>query len=182
MAVTYSASIPMGTAAPDFSLPGTDGGQYVLADFADKDFLVVVFMCVHCPFVIPVEDTLIHLGMKYEDQVQFVGICSNDAEVYTGDSFENMKARAEEKAYPFPYLQDESQEVAKAYEATCTPDIFVYDKERKLVYHGRIDDSARGESAPTTNDLDAALELLVSGNYVEGEQVPSHGCNVKWKA
>ena len=179
MAVTYSETIPMGTLAPSFSLPGTDGNTYALESF-DAPVLVIVFMCVHCPFVIPIEDKLISLQLKYGDKVQFGAICSNDAETYPGDSFENMTARAEEKEYPFPYLQDESQEVAKAYQAKCTPDIYVYDQDRKLVYHGRIDDSARGALAPTTNDLEEALEAIVEGKKLDREQVPSHGCNVKW--
>lgn len=179
MVVTYSESIPMGAQAPEFSLPGTDGNTYALGDFGDKDFLVVVFMCVHCPFVLPIEDKLIELQNKYSE-AQFVAICSNDADTHPADSFDNMKDRAEMKSYPFPYLHDESQEVAKAYHAQCTPDIFVYDVNRELVYHGRIDDSGM-EGNPTTNDLDEALALLTGGKDVDFEQVPSHGCNVKWR-
>lgn len=180
MVVTYSDSIPMGTSAPDFTLPATNGDTYSLSDFR-SDYLVVVFMCVHCPFVIPIEQKLIDLQNQYMERgVGFVGVCSNDAVTHPGDSFENMKARAEEYGYPFPYLHDESQEVAKAFGAQCTPDIYVYNNDRKLVYHGRIDDSARGENAPTTNELEEALKALIAGEAVSTTQVPSHGCNVKW--
>ena len=181
MAVTYSIPVSLGTSAHNFSLPGVDEKTYTLESFADEKFLVVLFICNHCPYIIAVEDQIVEIANAYKNKgVGFVAISSNNAEVYTEDSFEKMKIRSDEKNFSFPYLYDESQEVAKTYQAACTPDVFVYDKERKLVYHGRINDIERGESPVTTNDLEEALRDLLAGNEVT-DQVPSVGCNIKWK-
>ncbi|HEY5714521.1 MAG TPA: thioredoxin family protein [Candidatus Gracilibacteria bacterium] len=182
MAITHSASIPLGTACPDFALPCTAGHTHSLESFSKSPWLVVIFMCNHCPYVIPVLDKLVDLQHEYKEKgVQLVTICSNDAQTYPADSFENMKALAETKAFPFPYLYDESQAIAKAFDATCTPDIFVYDKNRKLAYHGRINDIERGENPATTNDLEEALIQLLEKGTCTGEVRPSVGCNIKWK-
>lgn len=182
MVLTYSETVPMGTPAVDFLLPGVDGKKYALQDFSSATFLVVLFTCNHCPFALAVEDRLIELAHKYKNKgVNFVAISANDAENYPDDSFENMKLRAQEKKYPFMYLYDSSQEIARSYKAQCTPDIYVYNKERKLCYHGRIDDARMGEQPPTTNDLDEALEELLEKGVVSFPQKPSMGCNIKWK-
>lgn len=180
--------VPLGTAAPAFDLPtanpavdGRPGETRSLDDFADAEALVVAFICNHCPFVHAVEDRLVALGRDYAPKgVQVVGICSNDAEQYPADSFPAMAERAEAKGYPFPYLHDESQAVARAYDAVCTPDFFVYDRDRTLAYRGRLDDGRPGQPA-TTTDLRDALEALLQTGAVPGEQIPSMGCNIKWK-
>jgi peroxiredoxin len=168
MALTYSQKIPFGKKAPDFSLPGIDGKIYSLASFGDKKILVVVFMCNHCPYVQACWDQLIALQKEFgERKVQFVGINSNDATQYPEDSFEMMKKYAAERSHNFPYLRDESQEVAKAYGAACTPDIFVYDENRELVYHGQMNDKT--------------LETLLKNEKSSQNQNPSMGCSIKWK-
>lgn len=167
MALTYSQTIPFGEKAKDFSLPGIDGKTYSLASFSDKKILVIVFMCNHCPYVQASWDRMIALQKEFGDRrVQFIGINSNDEKNYPEDSFEKMKEYAEKKGHNFPYLRDETQEVAKAYYATCTPDFFVYDKNRELVYHGGIDDN---------------LESLLRGEKPSRDQNPSMGCSIKWK-
>lgn len=182
MALTYSQKIPFGAKAPDFSLPGIDGKTYSLAFFADKKILVIVFMCNHCPYVQACWDRLIALQEEFGLQgVQFVGINANDAEQYPEDSFENMKEYAAEKGHNFPYLRDETQEVAKAYGAVCTPDIFVYDEKRELVYHGRIDDNWQNPSKVTRHELKEALSALLRSEKPKKDQNPSMGCSIKWK-
>ena len=196
MARTYSETTPLGAAAPAFDLPianpgvdGRDGATRSLADFDEAEALVIVFMCNHCPYVHAVEDRLIALAEDYEARgVQVVGICANDAEQYPEDSFEAMAERAEAKGYAFPYLRDDSQEVARAYGAVCTPDFFVYDSlprsggaDRALVYRGRLDDGRPGQPA-TQHDLRRALDELLETGRVTVEQVPSMGCNIKWAA
>ncbi len=188
MALTYSDPVLLGTAAPSFDLPianpevdGGDGRTRRLSDYRDAEALVVVFTCNHCPYVHAVEDRLIDLARETASRgVQIVGICSNDAERYPDDSFEAMVARAEQKGYPFPYLHDESQQVARAYDAVCTPDFFVYDRDRKLAYRGRLDDGRPGRPA-TTSDLRDALDELLTTGAVTGEQLASIGCSIKWK-
>lgn len=180
--------IPLGTTAPSFDLPvanpGVDargGATRSLDDYAEAEVLVVAFLCNHCPYVHAVEDRLIALASAYHSRgVQVVGICSNDAEQYPDDSFEAMAERAEAKGYPFPYLHDESQAIARASDAVCTPDFFVYDAERNLVYRGRLDDGRPGRPA-TTTDLRDALDALLKTGTVTGEQLPSMGCSIKWK-
>ena len=150
MALLESLQLPLGTPIIDFSLPATDGETYGPADFADKDVLVVIFMCNHCPYIKAMIDRMIAIQNDYAERgVQLIGINANDAENYPEDSFEAMQAWVEEKGISFVYCYDESQQVAKAYQAQCTPDIFVFDKERKLAYHGRIDDNWKDESAVT---------------------------------
>ena len=143
--------------------------------------LVVVFTCNHCPYAVSVEDRLIEQARAWlAEGVGVVAISSNDAEAYPADSFENMAERAREKGFPFPYLYDETQAAARAYDAACTPDFYLFDEERRLVYRGRLDDGRPGK-APTTRDLDDAVRQLLAGGAVAGEQAPSVGCNVKWR-
>ena len=189
MALTYSEMIELGTPAPDFNLrvvnpdvdkAGTDHRK--LADYSDAGLLVVVFMCNHCPYVKTIEDRLLGLARDVADHgVQFIGICSNDATTHPEDSFENLADRAREKQYPFPYLYDETQAVARAFAAVCTPDFFVFDRDRQLVYRGRLDDGTPGREQTTSDLRDALNELLTTGR-VTAEQIPSMGCNIKWKS
>lgn len=165
-----------------FSLPATDGKGYGPLDFQDKQILVVIFMCNHCPYVKATIDRMIAIQKDYQEKgVQLIGINANDAENYPEDSFEAMQAWAKEKGINFPYLYDESQHVAQAYQAQCTPDIYVFDQNRKLAYHGRIDDNWKDESAVTKQDLRGALDALLAGQLVSSDQKPSMGCSIKWK-
>jgi peroxiredoxin len=182
MSLTYSKGLPLGTPAPDFALPGVDGRTYTLASFADATLLVVVFSCNHCPYAIASEDRLIALQNAYASRgVRFVLINSNDADNYPEDSFDNMVRRARVKRYPFPYLRDDSQDVAHAYDAACTPDVFVFDADRTLRYNGRIDDNWQEPAKVTRQDLRTVLEDLLAGRPVSIEPIPSMGCNIKWK-
>ncbi|MFB6263602.1 MAG: thioredoxin family protein [Bradymonadaceae bacterium] len=178
-----SDDVELGADAPDFDLPATDGDRYSLESFSEADVLVVMFICNHCPYVKAVRDRLIELGEDYADEpVAFVAINPNDAEEYPDDSFERMKEVADEYDYPFPYLRDESQEVAEAYGAVCTPDIFAYDADRKLRYRGRIDDNWKDPSEVTREDLRNAIEMLLDGESPDpDDQHPSMGCSIKWK-
>jgi peroxiredoxin len=183
MGATNSTMLPLGTKAPDFSLINVDGKAVSLSDLAGAPALVVIFMCNHCPFVKHIAPALSAASREYMARgVQFVGINSNDVANFPADSPEQMVAEAEEQGYQFPYLYDETQEVAKAYKAACTPDIFVFDKDQKLAYRGQFDatrpDSGR---AATAADLRAALDALLAGGSPASEQVPSIGCNIKWK-
>ena len=178
----HSSVGELGSEIIDFTLPATDGRIYSVSDFHDKDLLVIVFKCNHCPYVKAVVSRLVELQKKYSGRgVQFIGINSNDAETYPEDSFENMKLFSNERGINFPYLYDESQEVAKAYDAVCTPDIYVYDNKRKLRYRGRLDDSWKDESAVGQRDLAAALEAILEKRPVQTEQFPAMGCSIKWK-
>ena len=179
MILTESVKGLENTIAPDFDLPGADGKNYKLADFADKQVLVVVFMCNHCPYVLAVLDRLNKLAREFaEREVQFVGINSNDSNDYPDDSFEKMKDLGTE----FPYLWDESQMIATRYHAVCTPDIFVFDSERKLKYHGRIDDNWQEPDKVQKEELKLALEKILAGeDILREEQMPSMGCSIKWK-
>jgi peroxiredoxin len=183
MALIYSQTIPFGEKAPDFSLPGIDGKTYTLASFADKKVLVVIFMCNHCPYVQACWNRLIALQNEFDARgVQLVGINANDAQSYPEDSFEKMKEYVQRKKHNFPYLRDKSQEVAKAYGAVCTPDIFVYDEKRGLAYHGRIDDNWQEPGEVTKRELAEALEALLNGRKKPSpDQKPSMGCSIKWK-
>jgi peroxiredoxin len=166
----------------DFSLKGIDDKIHSLSDFIDKDILVIIFQCNHCPYVKAVIDRFVTFQEKYRDKkVQLIGINPNDVITYPEDSFENMKLFAEKHKINFPYLVDETQEVAKQYDAVCTPDIYVYDKDRKLRYRGRLDDSWKDESKVTRKDLETAVELLLLGKEINFEQIPSMGCSIKWK-
>jgi len=190
MAVTESTMMELGHQAPSFTLPAANpdvddrgGDTRSLEEYADADALVVVFMCNHCPYVKHLEDELLATAREYQDQgVQFIGICSNDAENYPDDSFDNMAKRAQAKNYPFPYLQDETQEVAQAYEAACTPDFYVFDADRELAYRGRFDETRPDGGEPHGGDLRQALDELLEAGDVTMEQHPSMGCNIKWKS
>lgn len=178
----HSKGMALGTKAPPLSLPGVDGRTWSLDDFADAKVLVVVFTCNHCPYAQAAEDRLIAIQRDYADRgVRIVAINPNDAERYPEDSFEAMQERAQRKGYNFPYLYDASQEVARAYDAACTPDIFVFDADRRLTYNGRLDDNWRDPSAVTRHDLRAAIEATLAGRPIDFEVVPSMGCSIKWK-
>jgi len=182
MALMHSKGMPIGSPAPPFSLPGVDGNAWSLDSFADAQLLVVVFTCNHCPYAIASEDRLLEIQSDYEDRgVRLVAISSNDAEKYPDDSFALMKERAADKAFTFPYLYDESQEVARAYDAACTPDVFVFDRNRKLIYNGRIDDNWQHPDQVDRQDLRAVLDAALEGRAVDFEHVPSMGCSIKWK-
>lgn len=182
MVLAYSKGLPLGSQASNFELPGTDGNTYYLESFVDAKLLVIVFTCNHCPYAKAAEDRLIAIQKDYKDKgVQIVAINPNDDEAYPEDSFEHMIIRAKEKNYPFPYLRDSTQKVAQAYNAACTPDIFVFDSERKLRYNGRIDDNWQEPEKVSKNDLRDALDSLLEGKEISFEIKPSMGCSIKWK-
>jgi len=182
MALLNSEPIPMGTPCPDFNLPAVDGRHYALADFADAEVLVVMFLCNHCPYVQAIEDRYVTLANDYPGQsVQFVGICPNDPEHYPDDSLENLHQRWADKGYGFPYLQDISQDVARAFGAVCTPDLYVYDQQRKLAYHGQLDDNWGDAYGVTREDMREAIDALLAGNRPAAQQRPAKGCSIKWR-
>jgi len=182
MALLHSTMAPLGSVARDFSLPGVDGKEYSLDSFRDKRVLVVIFMCNHCPYVKAVIPRLIDLQNQMGDRgAQLVGINSNDAVRYPDDSYDSMKKVAREKKISFPYLFDATQETAKAYDAVCTPDIYLYGDERTLLYRGRIDDNWEQSEKVTKRDLLEAIEKALAGKDISGEQIPSMGCSIKWK-
>ncbi len=183
MARTESTMLELGTQAPDFSLPDTNGKQTRLADFNDAKGLLMVFMCNHCPFVIHLRDALAELATEYQAKgLAVVGINSNDASNYPADSPEKMAEEVATQGYTFPYLYDESQAMAKAYKAACTPDFFLFDGQHKLVYRGQFDDSRPGNDKPVNGaDLRAAIDALLNGTAMPADQKPSLGCNIKWK-
>lgn len=184
MVKTASTMLPLGAAAPDFSLPNVDGTTVSLGDYQDAPALLVMFMCNHCPFVKHIAAELAKLGRDYSERgVAIVGINSNDVENYADDSPEMMRQETEQQGYTFPYLYDETQEVAKSYRAACTPDFFLFDGDHCLVYRGQLDSSRPGSGIPVTGeDLRAALDAVLAGDPVASEQRPSIGCNIKWKA
>lgn len=184
MALTPSTMLlPLGTAAPEFRLPDTTGRIVSLADFAGAPAYLVMFICNHCPYVKHIRSSLAAFAREYQAKgVAIVGINSNDVERYPDDSPERMKEEVRAAGYTFPYLFDETQEVAKAYRAACTPDFFLFDRDRKLVYRGQYDDSRPGNGIPVTGrDLRAALDAVLAGRPVPADQKPSMGCNIKWK-
>jgi len=183
VARTLSTMLELGTTAPDFSLPGTDGQPVSLADFGDKPAVLIVFMCNHCPYVKHLSSALAEFARKYEEEgLQVIGINSNDANNYPDDSPEKMVLEKQLAGYGFPYLYDESQGVAKAYRAACTPDFFLFDKERRLFYRGQFDESRPGSSIPVTGrSLGQAVDALLVGKAPPEEQKPSMGCNIKWR-
>jgi len=182
MTLLHSLSLPLGKDIIPFSLPASDGKGYGPLDFPEAKALVVIFMCNHCPYVQAVIDRLIAIQADYKEKgVQLIGINANDAENYPEDSFEAMQEWVKEKGINFPYLHDESQEVARAYQAQCTPDIYVFDQNRKLAYHGRIDDNWQDETQATRQELRAALNAIIEGKLAPVEQNPSMGCSIKWK-
>ena len=184
MALTPSTMLPLGTTAPDFQLPDTDGKIISLASFKDKAALLVIFMCNHCPYVIHIRGGLAQLAYDYAAKnVGIVGINSNDAKNYPADSPAKMKDEVKTAGYTFPYLHDETQAVAKNYHAACTPDIFLFDRSRRLVYRGQFDASRPGNGIPVTGkDLRAAIDAVLAGKPTSELQVASIGCNIKWKA
>ena len=182
MALTESRELPLGTPCPDFRLPSVDGRTVARDDFRDAAALCVFFICNHCPYVQAIEDRLVQLARDYEGRgVQVVGVCSNDPTDYPDDRPERLRARWEAKGYGFPYLVDASQEVARAFAAVCTPDLYVFDRERRLAYHGRLDDDWKEPSRVRRRDLREALDALLAGRPVPGPQVPSMGCSIKWR-
>ena len=183
MARTPSTMLELGTKAPDFQLPDFDGKQHSLSDFAESPALLVVFTCNHCPFVKHIRPEFARFATEYLPRgLAIAAIVSNDLEAYPQDGPAAMRQEAAEFGYAFPYLIDESQEVAKAYRAACTPDFFLFDQQRRLVYRGQFDGSRPGTGDPVTGkDLRAAVDALLSGTEVPTEQRPSLGCNIKWK-
>ena len=175
-----SFSLSIGNEAHDFNLPATDGENYKLSDFKAKEFLVVFFTCNHCPFVTGSDEVTRKTADKFSDRVQFVGINSNSVNTYVEDSFDAMVERMERYEFPWLYLHDESQEVAKAYGALRTPHFYIFDQSRKLVYTGRSTDSPRIESGVTVNDLENALSELIAGESISTPITNPIGCNVKW--
>lgn len=172
----------IGSEIIDFSLKGTDEKIYRLSDFDEFRLLVIIFMCNHCPYVKAIIDRLVRFQEAYGSRsVQLIGINSNDPVTYPEDSFENMKLFSEMHKISFPYLFDETQKTARAYGAVCTPDIFLYGKDRMLKYRGRFDDNWKDESAVTSGDLEKAVNLLLDGKEIDFTQIPSIGCSVKWK-
>ncbi len=178
-----STMLPLGTPAPDFRLPDPAGYEHALDDYAGAPASLVMFLCNHCPFVQHVRRELALLTDGWQQRgVAVVGINSNDVEAYPDDRPDKMAEEVRTVGYTFPYLFDESQEVAKAYRAACTPDFFLFDAERKLVYRGQLDDSRPGNGVPVTGaDLSAAIDAVLADEPVPEPQHPSMGCNIKWK-
>jgi peroxiredoxin len=178
-----SSMLPLGTAAPAFALPDVTTGSLVsLADFSEKDALLVMFICRHCPYVVHVRGELERLGLDYEDStLGIVAISSNDPVAYPDDAPASLKAMAEEAGFKFPVLFDESQDIARAYDAVCTPDFFLFDRDRRLVYRGQLDDSRPNRGTADGRDLRAAIEATLAGEPVNPLQKPSSGCGIKWK-
>ncbi len=183
MVVTASKMLSLGTSAPDFNLPDTQGNIVSLGNFKEAPALLVIFMCNHCPFVKHILSVMVDLVKEYQEKgVAIVGINSNDVVNFTEDGPEMMAKVAKKAGFTFPYLYDESQAVAKAYRAACTPDFFLFDKERTLVYRGQMDDSRPGNNIPVTGlDLIKAMDAVLADREVNAEQKPSMGCNIKWK-
>jgi peroxiredoxin len=178
-----SHMVPLGTAAPDFSLPGLDGCTVALADFAAAPALLVAFLCNHCPYVKHVESTLGPLLDKLaENGLAPVGICSNDSDAYPDDGPAGLAAQAARAGFAFPYLRDTTQDVARAYRAACTPDFFLYDAQRRLAWRGQFDASRPSTGGPVTGDtLREAVEHVLAGRPVPGPHAPSLGCGIKWR-
>lgn len=192
MALTQSTMMTIGCKAPNFSLPATDGSLVRLTDFSYKKALVVLFICNHCPYVIHIAPALAKLAKEYQAKgIAFVAINSNDTNAYPADGFANMKLEKEKRGYTFPYLFDETQEVARSYGAACTPDIYVFDHDQSLVYRGQFDDTRPNRISSGNYDssvnpangasLRKALDLLLAGEKIAEDQYPSMGCNIKWK-
>jgi len=184
MARTPSNMVPLGTIAPGFTLYDTvSGDDLSLFDLRGDVATVIFFICNHCPFVIHVNEELVRLANDYRPKkINFIAISSNDVQNYPDDAPHLMRSRAQELNYPFPYLYDESQEVAREYDAACTPDTYVYDNNLKLIYRGQLDDSRPGNGLPVTgSDLRHALDCALSNTENSRAQKPSIGCNIKWK-
>ncbi|MDZ4861321.1 MAG: thioredoxin family protein [Candidatus Hydrogenedentes bacterium] len=184
MSLTPSQMIPIDTVAPAFSLPNIVSGRTIsISDFSDSKGLLVMFICNHCPYVKHVADEIAKIGQDYADQqLGIVAISANDIETHPGDAPDRMKQEAQSRGYVFPYLYDETQEVAKAYSAACTPDFFLFGADMKLVYRGQLDDSRPGNGLPVTGkDLRGAIDAVLAGKKPATPQRPSVGCNIKWK-
>lgn len=184
MAATPSTMLPLGTPAPAFSLPDVVSGKLISLDtFKDKKALLVMFICRHCPYVKHIQHEIARIGRDYRDRdIGIVAITSNDPEQYPEDSPESSAEMARELGFTFPFCFDERQEVAKAFAAACTPEFYLFDERRRLVYRGQLDDSRPGNPIPVTGkDLRDAIEAVLAGRPVSQEQKPSIGCNIKWK-
>lgn len=180
MSLLESSMVALGSACPDFALPGADGKVWHRDDFRSPCLLVVV-MCNHCPYVQAVDGRINALAKAFAGRCDVVGINANDAEAYPEDGFAAMGARSRSQGYVFPYLWDESQAIVKAFKAVCTPDFFLYDGDRKLRYRGRLDDNWKNEAGVTRRELFEALQALMSGQNPSETQHPSMGCSIKWK-
>ncbi len=184
MARTESNMLELGTIAPDFNLPDTISDKMVSwADVQSDTATVVMFICKHCPYVLHVNEEIVKIAQEYQAKgLSFVGISANDVVNYPQDGPDKMKIHAQAVGYPFPYLYDESQAVAKAYDAACTPDFYVFDGDARLVYRGQMDGSRPGMDRPVDGkDLRLALDAILAGQTIEPLQIPSIGCNIKWK-
>lgn len=183
MAATESTMLSLGTEMPGFRLPSAGGEVVSSDDFPEARGILVMFICNHCPFVKHIRDELVSLAREYQAKgIQVIAINANDWSAYPDDSPDKMAEEARRYGFPFPYLYDESQEVAKAYRAACTPDFFLFDADRRLVYRGQLDDSRPGNQIPITGrDLRSAMDALVAGQAVGERQKPSLGCNIKWR-
>ncbi len=186
MVMVSSTMLELGTPAPDFALPDVVSGETIsLATFADKPVLVMMFICQHCPFVKHIQDELAKLGHDYTPKnVGILAISANSVQTHPQDAPEHLKTMAETLGFNFPYVYDETQAMAKAYTAACTPDFFVFDRDRKLVYRGQLDDSRPGLDEPpvTGKDLRTAIDMVLAGKPLDPDQKPSIGCNIKWRA
>lgn len=181
MALTASTMMDLGTLAPAFAVPDVRSGKVVSPTRSGKP-LLVMFICTHCPYVIHVREELARVGRDYLEKADIIAICSNDAVSYPADSPANLKQMSEELGFTFPLCFDETQEVAKQYDAACTPDFFLFDADHKLAYRGQLDASRKGNDIPVTGrDLRAAMDALLAGKMPSSVQLPSIGCNIKWK-
>jgi peroxiredoxin len=185
MAIESLPSLPLGTPAPDFSLPDVVTGKVTyLSSLPPARALLVMFICRHCPYVIHAREEILRIARDYQPKdVSFVAISSNDATTYPDDAPDKLREMAVDHKFPFPFLYDESQIVAKAYDAQCTPDFYLYDSRRRLAYHGRLDDSTPGNGISVTGrEMRQALDALLAGSECPAVQKPSIGCSIKWKA
>lgn len=185
MALKESTMLALGTPMPDFALPDVRSQEMIRPKtFQGKAALLVMFICRHCPYVVHVQDELTKLGCDYQDtDLGILGISSNDAAGYPADAPQRLQEMAEQLGWPFPFCYDEAQDVAKAFTAACTPDFFVFNRQRCLVYRGQLDGSRPGNGQPVTGqDLRAALDAVLAGQLVSSQQRPSAGCNIKWKS
>ena len=183
MARTPSNMVNLGTQAPSFKLINTINNEIIISDnHFNKDGTIIMFICNHCPFVIHVLDEIVSISKKFKNEISFIAISSNDVVNYPEDSPELMKKLALDRQFTFPYLYDESQEVAKKFDAACTPDFFLYNNNKKLVYRGQLDNSRPGNDVPVTGtDLRKAITSLIKGKEIDKNQKPSIGCNIKWR-
>jgi len=182
MALLHSENIPLGTKAGDFTLPGINEKLWSLSDFDDSELLVIMFICNHCPYVKAVQKRLVELQSEYDPlKVRLVAINSNDYDTYPEDNLEGMQYTANELDYNFPYLLDDFQEVAKDYHAVCTPDFYLYNKDRKLVYHGRLDDNWQEPEKVKRRELKRAIDTTLKNKRIRFKQLSSMGCSIKWR-